>query len=117
MTKNEENYATRNANGTGPFKITDREPDVKTVLEAYKGWWDKPEHNVDKVIFQRIANDATRVAALLSGEIDMIYTVPPQDTDRIAKSKGLRVLEGPETRSEESRVGKECVITCRSRGA
>lgn len=98
MTKNEENYATRNANGTGPFKITDREPDVKTVLEAYKGWWDKPEHNVDKVIFQRIANDATRVAALLSGEIDMIYTVPPQDTDRIAKSKGLRVLEGPETR-------------------
>src|SRR3546814_14505299 len=50
------------------------------------------------VIFQRIANDATRVAALLSVEIDMIYTVPPQDTDRIAKSKGLRVLEGPETR-------------------
>ncbi|HEX6957392.1 MAG TPA: ABC transporter substrate-binding protein [Ferrovibrio sp.] len=98
MTKNEENFATRNANGTGPFVVVSREPDVKTVLEPNKGWWDKPEHNLTKVVFQRIANDATRVAALLSGEIDMIYTVPPQDTDRIAKTPGRRIIQGPETR-------------------
>jgi peptide/nickel transport system substrate-binding protein len=98
MTKNEENFATRNANGTGPFVVKLREPDVRTILEPNKTWWDKPEHNLTEVIFQRIANDATRVAALLSGEIDMIYTVPPQDTDRIGKTAGRRVLEGPETR-------------------
>src|SRR5690606_18716949 len=98
MTKNEENYATRHSNGTGPFVVKVREPDVRTVLEPNKGWWDKAEHNLTEVIFQRIANDATRVAALLSGEIDMIYTVPPQDVERIRKTPGRRIIEGPETR-------------------
>ncbi|WP_374298762.1 ABC transporter substrate-binding protein [Ferrovibrio sp.] len=98
MTKNEENFATRNSNGTGPFVVKVREPDVRTVLEPNKGWWDTPEHNLTEVIFQRVANDATRVAALLSGEIDMIYTVPPQDVERIRKTAGRRIIEGPETR-------------------
>jgi peptide/nickel transport system substrate-binding protein len=98
LTKQEENFATRNAMGTGPFVLKSREPDVKTVLVKNPNWWDKATHNLDEVIFQRIANDATRVAALLSGEIDMVYTVPPQDTDRIARTQGLKVLSGPETR-------------------
>lgn len=98
MTKNEENFATRNANGTGPFKLKLREPDVRTILEPNAAWWDKPEHNLTEVVFQRIGNEATRVAALLSGEVDMIYTVPPQDVDRIKKTAGRRVIEGPETR-------------------
>jgi peptide/nickel transport system substrate-binding protein len=98
MTKNEENFATRNANGTGPFKLKLREPDVRTILEPNAGWWDKPEHNLTEVIFQRVANDATRIAALLSGEVDMVYTVPPQDTDRIKRTPGRKVLEAPETR-------------------
>ncbi|WP_374634865.1 ABC transporter substrate-binding protein [Ferrovibrio sp.] len=98
MTKNEENFATRNAMGTGPFTVAVREPDVRTVLKPNPGWWDKPEHNLTEVIFQRIANDATRVAALLSGEIDMVYTVPPQDVDRVKRTAGRRIIEGPETR-------------------
>lgn len=98
MTKSEENFATRNANGTGPFMIKVREPDVRTVLVPNPNWWDKPEHNLTEVIFQRVANDATRVAALLSGEIDMVYTVPPQDVERIKRTAGRRVLEAPETR-------------------
>lgn len=98
MTKNEENFATRNANGTGPFRLKLREPDVRTILEPNATWWDKPEHNLTEVIFQRIGNEATRVAALLSGEVDMVYTVPPQDVDRIKKTAGRRIIEGPETR-------------------
>lgn len=98
MTKNEENFATRNAMGTGPFMVVTREPDVKTVLKPNPTWWDKPEHNLTEVIFQRVANDATRVAALLSGEIDMVYTVPPQDMTRIRQTAGRRIVEGPETR-------------------
>jgi peptide/nickel transport system substrate-binding protein len=99
LTKNEESYATTHANGTGPFMLKEREPDVRTVLVRNPNWWDKPQHNLDEVVFQRIANPATRVAALLSGELDMVYTVPPQDTDRIAKTAGLRIVQGPELRT------------------
>lgn len=98
LTKNEENFSTRNAMGTGPFMLKSREPDVRTVLVPNPTWWDKPEHNLTEVVFQRVANDATRVAALLSGEVDMVYTVPPQDVDRIKRTAGRRVIEGPETR-------------------
>ena len=82
LTKREENFATRNANGTGPFMLKSREPDVKTVLVPNPNWWDKPQHNLTEVTFFRIGNDATRIAALLSGEVDFVYTVPPQDMPR-----------------------------------
>ena len=49
--KGAENYATRNANGTGPFKLVSREPDVRTVLEANSKWWDKPQHNVTRATY------------------------------------------------------------------
>lgn len=99
LTKREETFATRNANGTGPFRVKLREPDVRTVLDVNPAWWDQKQHNIDEVVFTVIANDATRVAALLSGEIDMMYTVPPQDTDRIAAAPGLRILQRPELRT------------------
>jgi peptide/nickel transport system substrate-binding protein len=99
LTKNEENFATRNANGTGGFVVKSREPDVKTVLVRNEAWWDKKlEHNIGTVEFSRIANAATRVAALRAGQIDMMYTVPPQDTETLAKDANTKVIEGPETR-------------------
>jgi peptide/nickel transport system substrate-binding protein len=89
LTKNEEFFATRNANGTGPFMLKDREPDIKTVLVKNPNWWDKPEHNLDEAVFTRIANDSTRVAALISGDIDMIYNVPTQDVERLSKTENI----------------------------
>ncbi len=94
-----ENYALRNAMGTGAFKLASREPDRKTVLEKNPGWWDKPEHNLDRVEFTVISSAATRVAALLSGEMDMIYSVPPQDIDRIKAAPGIKIIQGPELRT------------------
>ena len=94
-----ENYAHRNAMGTGPFRLVLREPDRRSVLERNPGWWDKPEHNLDRVEFNIIGSAATRVAALLSGEIDMIYSVPPQDIDKISRAPGIRVIQGPELRT------------------
>ena len=69
LSGNEENYATRHANGTGPFKLVSHESGVKTVAEVNPDWWDnaRKEHNVTKVTFTPIGSDATRVAALLSG--------------------------------------------------
>jgi peptide/nickel transport system substrate-binding protein len=98
LSKLQEGYASRNANGTGPFMLKERQPDVKTVLVPNPKWWDKPKHNLDEVTFLRIANDSTRVAALLSGEIDMIYTVPPQDMQRLSQTQGVRIHEKPELR-------------------
>jgi peptide/nickel transport system substrate-binding protein len=95
----EETYATRNANGTGPFMLKERQPDIKTVLVNNPTWWDKAEHNLTEVVFSRIANDQTRVAALVSGDIDMIYNVPTQDVDRLGKTDGVKVYEGPELRT------------------
>jgi len=99
LTSREENFATRNAMGTGPFVLVSREPDRRTVLAPNPLWWDQPEHNLTRVEFNVIANDATRVAALLSGEVDMIYTVPPQDMERIGRTANLRIIQGPELRT------------------
>ncbi|MEQ1647502.1 MAG: ABC transporter substrate-binding protein [Hyphomicrobiaceae bacterium] len=87
------------ANGTGPFTIESHTPGVKTVFKPNPNWWDKPEHNLTEVIFQTIKSDATRVAALLSGEIDMMDPVPPQDIERIKATPGTDVLIGPEVRT------------------
>ncbi len=95
----EDNYALHNAMGTGPYKLVSREPDRKTVVEKNPTWWDKPSELVDQVEFDVIASAPTRVAALLSGEVDMVYSVPPQDMARIKQAEGLHLLETPELRT------------------
>ena len=99
LTAREENFATRNALGTGPFVLHSREPDQRTVLRANPRWWDKPEHNLTEVTLNVIANASTRVAALLSGEVDMIYTVPPQDVQRLGSTPSVRLEQQPELRT------------------
>ncbi len=95
----EDNYAVHYAMGTGPFKLVSREPDRATVVEKNPGWWGKPQHNLDRVEFDVIGNASTRVAAMLSGEMDMIYSVPPQDMKRIAAAPGMHLIQNPELRT------------------
>ncbi len=94
-----ENFAIRNTMGTGPFRLVLREPDRRTIVEPNPGWWDKPQHNLDRVELDIVSNAATRVAALLSGDVDMIYSVPPQDEARIRNTAGLKLIVGPELRT------------------
>ncbi len=93
------NYAALHANGTGPFRITSHEVGVKTVFEKFDDWWDTPGHNLDTAEFTPISSDATRVAALLSGELDMVYPIPVQDIRRINDNAGTVALTGPELRT------------------
>ncbi|UYV38021.1 ABC transporter substrate-binding protein [Rhodobacteraceae bacterium D3-12] len=72
----EEGYTTNNANGTGPFILESRRPDALNVLVVNKDWWDTPQHNLTRIEHSPIGSDATRVAALLSGEIDLIEPAP-----------------------------------------
>ena len=92
-------YAALHANGTGPFIITEHQAGVRTVFKPNPNWWGKPEHNFDEVIFTTIANDATRVAALLSGDVDWADPVPLQDIQRVNASGIAQVLQGPELRT------------------
>ena len=92
-------YAGLHANGTGPFILVSHEPGVKTVWKRNPDWWDKPRHNLDEVVFTPIPNAATRVAALLSGEIDWMDPVPLNDQARVNANPGTEVLAGPEVRT------------------
>jgi peptide/nickel transport system substrate-binding protein len=94
-----ENTASFKANGTGPFRLKERQPSVRTVLVRNFNYWDKIDSNVDEIVFTPIGSDATRVAALLSGEIDVMEPVPLQDIDRIKATPGYAVLQGPELRT------------------
>lgn len=85
--------------GTGPFALKSYEPDSKIVLEANPLWWNKPKHNLTEVVFTPIKSGSTRIAALLSGQVDMIFPVPPQDVARIERTPGFKVLQGPELRT------------------
>ncbi|GAA0772777.1 ABC transporter substrate-binding protein [Roseibium denhamense] len=96
--KETETFATLNTNGTGPFKVVAREPGVQTVLEPFDGWWDEAGHNLTKATFLPIANPATAVAGLLSGQVDLIDPVPVQDVDRISRQDGLTLHQGIEAR-------------------
>ena len=92
-------YATLHENGTGPFTVGEHQPGVKTVFKKFPGYWGKVESNLDEAVFTTIGNDATRVAALLSGEVDWADPVPLQDQQRVNASGNAAVMTGPELRT------------------
>ena len=96
--KDTENFATLNANGTGAFKVASREPGLKTTLEPFADWWGEAEHNITSAEFTPIQNPATAVAALLAGDVDMINPVPIQDAERLKGQSNVKVIQGIEAR-------------------
>lgn len=98
---NQGNFANLHANGTGPYIVTERQPDIRTVLKKFDGYWNNGtmKGNVDEVIFQPITQEATRVAALISGEMDIVQPVPVQDWKRLEDAKGVKPLTGAEARA------------------
>ncbi len=96
--KDAENYATRNANGTGAFTLASRDPGVRTTLTPFEGWWGEMESNITEAVFTPIGEASTGMAALLSGEIDFIAPIPLQDVPRMKQTDGFTVHEGVEAR-------------------
>ena len=93
-----ENFATRHANGTGPFELKSFESGGKVVLTANLHWWGKPEGNVTEGIYLPIRSNATRLAALVSGEVDLLIDPPVQDLERLKGNGDLKLLQIPEPR-------------------
>ena len=95
----EETFASRNANGTGPYVLRSRDADVKTVAVANSNWWGKREGNVDEIVYLPIKQNSTRLAALLSGEVDFVLDPAPQDLARLKQDPKVKVVEGNENRT------------------
>lgn len=92
LLKTDYSFANFNESGTGPFQVVEREQGVKTVFDRFADYWDKETGNVSKIVLTPISEAPTRVAALLSGDVDFIMPVPPADLDRIEKTKGLQLV-------------------------
>jgi peptide/nickel transport system substrate-binding protein len=97
----EETFAVRNAMGTGPFMVKQRDPDVRTVMAKNPNYWDAKNfpNYPDELVYTPIKEPATRVAALISGQVDFVLDAPLQDVARIKQSSGLKTLETAQVRS------------------
>ena len=95
----EETFASRNTNGTGPYIIKGWEPDKRIVMTTNKNWWGKLDGNVTDVVYTPIKSDATRVSALLSGDVDLVTDLPTQDVERLRKESNIKILDGHEVRT------------------
>ena len=88
----EESYSARNANGTGPYKLVRWDTDVKTVMVANDKYWGK-SGNVTEATYFVVGSPATRIAALISNEMDFVIDPAPQDLDRLQKAGDVTVQQ------------------------
>ena len=88
----QETYAVRNANGTGPYRLKSYESDARTVLVANQQWWGR-RGNVDEAVYVVIQSDATRLAALVSGDVDFVIDPPFQDVARLKQEGRFKLAE------------------------
>jgi peptide/nickel transport system substrate-binding protein len=98
----DESFAHRNAMGTGPYMVKEWQPDQKMVLVRnpnWSGWASSNASNVTEIIYTPIKAEATRVAALLSGEVDFSLDPSPQDLPRLRNAPALKVMDGVENRT------------------
>ncbi len=95
----DETFAHRNAMGTGQYIVKEWQPDQKLVMVKNPNYWGKSDSNVTEIIYTPIKSEATRVAALLSGEVDFVLDPSPQDLSRLRASLNLKVMDGVENRT------------------
>jgi peptide/nickel transport system substrate-binding protein len=95
----EESHAHRNAMGTGPYMVREWQPDQRLVLVKNPNYWGNNPTNVTEIIYTPVKSEATRMAALLSGEVDFVLDPTPQDLPRLRNNANLKVIDGVENRT------------------
>jgi peptide/nickel transport system substrate-binding protein len=97
----EPTFAATHAVGTGPYRLVSREPGTKTVMKAYEGYWGRHEVplEIEEIVYLPMVDNAARIAALVTGEVDFVQDVPVADVERLQDNRALRVNTSPENRS------------------
>ncbi|WP_027966878.1 ABC transporter substrate-binding protein [Halomonas halocynthiae] len=99
IVKNGNSFASTHISGTGPYVVTDRQQGVRVNFERFDDYWDSESPgNVDNIVLTPISENATRIAALLSGDVDFIAPVPPNDLDRVRNDDGVELVTMSGTR-------------------
>lgn len=75
---------------SGPFKLVERVPQDRIVLQAYPGYWNKAAIHFDKVIYTPIPDASVRLANLRAGQLDFIERVAPSDMAKVETEKKLK---------------------------
>jgi len=97
--KHGSSFASANMSGTGPFVVTKREQGIRLEFERFAEYWDTDSPgNVQTIVFTPIKEPATRVAALLSGDVDFIGPVPPTDLKRVEAASCCTLVTIPSNR-------------------
>lgn len=110
IVKHGDSFASRNISGTGPYVVSEREQGVKVVFDRFGDYWDTASPgNVDQIILTPIKEDPTRVAALLSGDVDFIAPVPPTDLKRVSDDANNELVTMPGTRIITFQMNQERV--------
>jgi peptide/nickel transport system substrate-binding protein len=97
----ETTFAATQANGTGPYRLISRAPGRQTVMKAYERYWGRSEVplEIDEIVYRPIVDNAERITALVTGEVDFVQDVPVADVERLQDNRLLRVNTSPENRS------------------
>ena len=88
-----ESYIARQAVGTGPFRFVSWEPGQEIVLERNPGYRDRGEPKVDRLVFKPATEDGARVAMLLSGGAQFVFTVPGVQAEAVSRADGITLLK------------------------
>jgi peptide/nickel transport system substrate-binding protein len=78
--------------GTGPYKFVSWTPKEQLVLERFDGYWGEKQP-WEKVIRKELPNDATRLAQLKAGQVDIIARAPAADVPQLEKDPKIRVTK------------------------
>jgi peptide/nickel transport system substrate-binding protein len=85
--------------GAGPYRFVSFTPGVELVMEAFEGYWRKVP-SVKRLVFKVIADEATRLAALRRGEIDVVYSIRGELAEELQRTPGLTlkptVIQAPQ---------------------
>jgi len=87
-------FGTEHPIGTGPFQFASWTRGESLTLERYEDYWGEPAQ-IDELIFRPISDNAARLQALQSGEIQGYDLVEPQDITTIEGDDSLQVLDRP----------------------
>jgi len=85
--------------GAGPYKFVSFSPGIELVMEAFDGYWRKTP-SVKRLVFKVIGDEATRLAALKRGEIDIVYSIRGELAEELQRTPGLTlkptVIQAPQ---------------------